>query len=90
MLILTRKIGESIIIGDDVVINVLGVRGLQVRLGIEAPRDVSVHREEVYQRILREREVGGEGVEGEEIPNCCDEGDQEIVEVIIEEDDDNK
>ncbi|OGT06236.1 MAG: carbon storage regulator [Gammaproteobacteria bacterium GWE2_37_16] len=85
MLILTRKIGESIIIGDDVVINVLGVRGLQVRLGIEAPRDVSVHREEVYQRILREREMGVDGAEGEEIPNC-DEGDQEIVEIVIEED----
>lgn len=58
MLILTRKIGESIIIGDNIVVNVLGIRGLQVRLGIEAPRDVSVHREEVYQRILKEREDG--------------------------------
>lgn len=58
MLILTRKIGEAIIIGDNIVVNVLGIRGLQVRLGIEAPRDVSVHREEVYQRILKEREDG--------------------------------
>ena len=59
MLILTRRIGESIIIGDNIVINVLGVRGLQVRLGIEAPREVSVHREEIYQRILEEQEAGG-------------------------------
>jgi carbon storage regulator len=56
MLILTRRIGESIIINDDIVITVLGVRGLQVRLGIDAPRDITVHREEIYQRILEERE----------------------------------
>ena len=56
MLILTRRIGESIIIGDNIVITVLGVKGTQVRVGIEAPRDVSVHREEIYQRILEESE----------------------------------
>lgn len=54
MLILTRKIGESIIVGDDVVFKVLGVRGHQVRLGVDAPEDVSVHREEIYNRIKQE------------------------------------
>lgn len=54
MLILTRRIGESIVIGDNVTITVLGVKGNQVRVGVDAPRDVSVHREEIYQRILNE------------------------------------
>lgn len=54
MLILTRRISESIIIGDDVKITVLGVKGNQVRLGIDAPKDVSVHREEIYDRIRQE------------------------------------
>ena len=54
MLILTRRISESVIIGDDITISVLGVRGGQVRLGIDAPKDVSVHREEIYQRIQQE------------------------------------
>lgn len=51
MLILTRKIGESLLIGDDVAITVLSVRGSQVKLGVKAPKEVSVHREEIYQRI---------------------------------------
>ena len=60
MLILTRRLNESLIVGDDVKITVLGVKGSQVRLGIEAPRDVSVHREEIYARIQAEQ--NGEAV----------------------------
>ncbi|HLB56872.1 MAG TPA: carbon storage regulator CsrA [Coxiellaceae bacterium] len=59
MLILTRRISESIIIGDDVKITVLGVKGNQVRLGVDAPKTVSVHREEIYERIKNEKENGG-------------------------------
>jgi carbon storage regulator len=54
MLILTRRVGETLVIGDDVNVTVLGVRGNQVRLGVNAPREVAVHREEIYQRIQNE------------------------------------
>jgi carbon storage regulator len=55
MLILTRRVGETLMIGDDVSVTVLGVKGNQVRIGVNAPRDVSVHREEIYERIKREQ-----------------------------------
>lgn len=54
MLVLSRRLNETLIIGDDVKVTVLGINGNQVRLGIDAPREISVHREEVYQRILKE------------------------------------
>ena len=54
MLILTRRVGETLMIGDEVSVTVLGVKGNQVRLGITAPKDVGVHREEIYQKIGRE------------------------------------
>jgi len=59
MLILSRKIGESLIISDDMKVTVLGISGNQIRIGVTAPREVAVHREEIYNRILREREQDG-------------------------------
>jgi carbon storage regulator len=59
MLILTRRVGETVMIGNEVTVTVLGVKGNQVRIGVNAPKDVAVHREEIYERIKREEDQEG-------------------------------
>lgn len=63
MLILTRRVGEAVMIGDEVTVTVLGVKGNQVRVGVNAPKSVSVHREEIYERIQREEKGAAESAD---------------------------
>jgi carbon storage regulator len=76
MLILTRRVGESVMIGDDVTITVLGVKGNQVRVGINAPKHVAVHREEIYERIKREQHLvaAGNGETPQPVPSFAPPG----------------
>jgi carbon storage regulator len=55
MLVLTRRVGETLVVGNDVSVTILGVKGNQIRIGINAPKDVTIHREEIYERIRREQ-----------------------------------
>ena len=61
MLILTRRVGESVMVGTEVTVTVLGVKGNQVRLGVNAPKEVAIHREEIYERVQKEKAEEGEG-----------------------------
>lgn len=75
MLILTRRVGESLMIGDEINVTVLGIRGNQVRIGVNAPKEVAVHREEIYERIKQEQT--GAAPETAPAPESGPQGDEQ-------------
>ncbi len=91
MLILTRRVGETLMIGDEVSVTVLGVKGNQVRVGIQAPKSVAVHREEIYRRIQREKQQSagdrhpgsGPGPQREPAEPADDEADSPVKDVVL-------
>ena len=75
MLILTRRVGESLMIGDEVTVTVLSVKGNQVRVGVNAPRHIAVHREEIYERLKSEQRLSApEGQRPEQVPSFAPQG----------------
>jgi len=86
MLILTRRINETLNIGDDVQVTVLGIKGNQVRIGINAPRDVPVHREEIYQRIKREERMGASDTEDSSSDDYSSDHDHRGADYFSDED----
>ena len=79
MLILTRRVGETLKVGNDVDVTVLGVKGNQIRIGIKAPKSVAVHREEIFDRIQREAELAARSDQSQRTPSKDEEAADEVI-----------